>query len=452
MSRLPIRVRLSAAFATAMVLVLAASALFVYLRLQDNLDDAVNAALVARSQAVVALVGDSGGKLSPSSAGEAEEGFAQIVGADGQLLQSAGGARQPVLTAAEAARAQQGRLRLERVVPGVDGTSRILARPVGADVAVVGHSLEDRDDTLSGVVTSFAVGGPVAVVLASLLGYLLAAVALHPIETMRSRAEQVSLEPDDPLLPLPAARDEVRRLGVTLNEMLARLRTSFERERTFVADASHELRTPIAVIKTELEGALRSGDYGPDVREALQAAVAECDQLAQLAEDLLVLAAASEGRLRVRPEPMPAQEGLERVRDRFADRAAGSGRAIAVDAEAGLVLRADPTLFRQAVGNLIDNSLRHGAGDVVVRARSDGTADLVEVSDGGAGFGPELAAIAFERFRRGDTARTRGGSGLGLAIVRAVAEAHGGTAEIEPDGLAATVRLSLPRPSQGGLR
>jgi signal transduction histidine kinase len=452
MSRLPIRVRVSVAFAAAMVLVLAVSALFIYVRLSDNLDDAVNAALRARSEAVAAVAEGPGRQLSSSFAGEAEEGFAQIVAADGRVLHSAGGAGQPVLTRAEAARAREGRVWLERPVRGVDGTSRILARPVGTDVAVVGHSLEDRDDTLDSVAASLLLGGPVAVLLSSLLGYGLAAVALHPVEAMRRRAEDVSLAPGEPLLPLPEADDELRRLGVTLNEMLVRLRRSFDRERQFVADASHELRTPIAVIKAELEGALRSNDYGPDVRDALVAAVEECDQLAHLAEDLLVLAAAGEGRLQVRPEDVPAGAALQAVRDRFADRAAHAGRAIEVDAQEGLELRADPVLLRQALGNLVDNSLRYGAGDVVVRATSDGVADRLEVSDSGPGFGPDLADTAFERFRRGDAARTRGGSGLGLAIVRAIAQAHGGSAEIEPDGLGATVRLSLPRPSQGGLR
>jgi signal transduction histidine kinase len=451
MSRLPLRVRLSVAFATAMTLVLVACALFVYLRLQEDLDDTVDAALEARLQTVVA-VARAGGDLPRSLVGEPEEGFAQLVTPDGQLLQAEGGAQRPVLTADEAAGAAAGLLRLERKVPGVDGTSRVFARPAGTGVAVVGYSLEDRDDTLASLVTSFAVIGPIGVATASLIGYLLAAVALHPIERMRRRAEEVSLEPDDPLLPLPAARDEVRRLGVTLNEMLARLRESFERERTFVADASHELRTPIAVVKAELEGALRSGDYGPDVHDSLVAAVAECDQLAQLAEDLLVLAAASEGRLRVRAETLPARDALDAVRDRFTDRAAHSGRTIGVVVEDGLQLRADPVLLRQALGNLVDNSLRHGGGAVLVRAMSDGDVDFVDVSDAGPGFGPDLARVAFERFRRGDAARTRGGSGLGLAIVRAVAEAHGGSAEIEPDGLTATVRLRLPRPSQGDLR
>ncbi len=123
--------------------------------------------------------------------------------------------------------------------------------------------------------------------LASIVGYVLAAAGLAPVEAMRRRAREVSLTRDDEWLPLPAARDEVRRLAETLNEMLDRLRRSFARERRFVADASHELRTPVAVLKTELEGALRTGDYGPEVREALVAAIEECDHLAALAEDLL---------------------------------------------------------------------------------------------------------------------------------------------------------------------
>ena len=141
----------------------------------------------------------------------------------------------------------------------------------GAEVAAVGQSLDDRDETLGNLVASFALGGPIAVVIASLIGYTLAAAGLRPVEAMRRRAQQVSLSHEHAPLPLPAARDEIRRLGETLNEMLDRLGRSFERERRFVADASHELRTPVAVIKTELEGALRAGGHDPEVREALVA-------------------------------------------------------------------------------------------------------------------------------------------------------------------------------------
>ena len=134
---------------------------------------------------------------------------------------------------------------MERRVPGIEGPPACWRRAGrGSEVVVVGQSLQDRDDTLDSLVRSFALGGPIAVLLASVLGYALAAAGLRPVEAMRRRAREVSLSRADERLPLPAARDEIRRLGETLNEMLDRLSRSFERERRFVADASHELRTP----------------------------------------------------------------------------------------------------------------------------------------------------------------------------------------------------------------
>jgi two-component system OmpR family sensor kinase len=411
MSRLPIRLRLTVAFAAAMAVVLAAAGLFVYAWVRADLDESVDDALAARA-AAVARSGAAAGL-----AADAEDGFALVL-AGGRVVDRAGGARGPVEPVSG-----------ERRVAGIEGTARVLAH---GDV-VVGQSLEDRDEVLAGLVAAFAVGGPLAVALASLLGYVLAGSALRPVEAMRRRAAA-----GDERLPMPAAHDEIRRLGETLNGLLARLRGSLERERRFVADASHELRTPLAVLKTELEAALRA----PDPDEAISSAIEEVDRLSQLAEDLLVLARSQEGALPVRPEQVAARPLLDGVRDRFAERAARAGRAIEV-VDGDLTLTADPLRVRQAVGNLVDNALRHGEGDIVLRARAGDGGVALEVSDGGAGFAPDIADRAFERFARGDRARTRGGTGLGLAIVRAIAEAHGGRATL--DG--ATVRVWMP--SQG---
>jgi signal transduction histidine kinase len=465
-SRLPIRVRLTAAFALAMVLVLAAAGLFVYLRLTDDLNESIDAGLQARAAAVA-----GSGEAAAAEPEEAEEGFAQVLSRSGEVVDEVGGARGAALTVAERARAGAGgTVRVERDVPGIEGTARIVAGPVteeagalgdaagsaGADagapgteldVFAVGQSLDDRDETLSGVVASFAVGGPIAVLLASILGYGLAAAGLRPVEAMRRRAGEVSLAHDGERLPLPAAHDEVRRLGETLNEMLDRLRRSFDRERRFVADASHELRTPVAVIRAELDAALRAGGHDEQVRDALVAALEECDHLAQLAEDLLVVARAAEGELPMRREAIEVRPLLEGVRIRFGDRARAHGRELRVEGGDGVRIEADELRVRQALGNLVDNALRHGAGEVVLRARrsqADGGVEL-EVADAGPGFDRDLADRAFERFARGDAARTRGGTGLGLAIVRAIAEAHGGRAEIVTGGgPGAAVRLWLP--------
>jgi signal transduction histidine kinase len=445
-SRVPIRWRLTAAFALAMVLVLVAAGVFVYLRLEDNLNEGVNASLRARAEAV-ARSGDAG----TGAAEDTEEGFAQLVSpASGQVLDSVGGPQGAAVDRASLTRAGAGsEVVVEREVSGVEGTARVLALPADSPpgaVAVVGQSLDDRDETLDGVVTSFAFGGPIAVLAASLLGYLLAASALRPVDAMRRRAGEISLSREDDQLPLPVAHDEIHRLGTTLNEMLARMRESYERERRFVADASHELRTPLAVLKAELEGTLRQEGLPAETREPLAAALAETDQLAQLADDLLLIARSGDRGLEVNRETVNVRELLEQARHRFAERAGSQGRAIELDASPSLEAQVDPLRLRQAIGNLVDNALRHGAGPVELSARSHDGAVEIDVSDEGAGFPDDLAAQAFERFTRGDSARTRGGAGLGLAIVSAIAGAHGGSAEIlEGEPGRTTVRLRLPQ-------
>jgi signal transduction histidine kinase len=444
-SRVPIRIQLTAAFAVAMVVVLAAAGAFVYLRLEADLNESIAEGLRTRLGAVLAA-----GSPSAGAAGDEEEGFAQLLRPDGSVL--AGGGT-PVLTRAELRRVAAGEQVVgERRVPGVEGIARVLARrDVDGTIGVVGQSLQDRDETLDSVVVSFAIGGPVAVALASLLGYLLAAAGLWPVEEMRRRARDVTLSGGAERLPLPAAQDEIRRLGETLNEMLDRLRASFERERRFVADASHELRTPVAVIKTELEGALRAGGHDPQVEEALIASLEECDHLAQMAEDLLVVARTTEGGIPLRRESLDVPELVARVVARFADRARQRDRTVVADVAGITSVDADELRLRQALGNLVDNALRYGRGTVTVRAaRGEGGAEFA-VSDEGEGFDPSFAARAFERFARGDGARGREGTGLGLSIVRAIAEAHGGRAEavLGPGG---SVRVWIPdgaRPASG---
>jgi two-component system, OmpR family, sensor kinase len=438
-----------------MVLVLVGAGAFVYLRLDSDLTDSVDDTLEVRAQSI--LAGAAGGDHEPNASrgapGEREDGFSQVIGGNGQVVSASGGVLpigadlEPVPTAEERAQARTGPVHFERDVAGVDGTARVLAVALPVEgrtyTIVVGQSLEDRDETLASLVASFAIGGPIAVVLASLLGYALASAGFRPVEAMRERARRVSFEEGADPLPLPAARDEIRRLGETLNEMLARLRASFDRERRFVADASHELRSPIAVIKAELDNALRAAGPGAQTRESLVSASEECDRLAQLADDLLVLARSSEGELPVHRETVVVRTTLDDALTRFAARAAERGREIRVELDGDPIIYADALRLRQALSNLVDNALRHGDGAVTLRARAVGGWVEIDVADEGPGFAPALADRAFERFARGDAARGRGGAGLGLAIARAICEAHGGSAEIVP-GPGATLRLRLP--------
>ena len=165
-------------------------------------------------------------------------------------------------------------------------------------VIVAGASLEDRQEALDGLVAQLFVVGPLALLLTALGGYLLAGAALRPVEAMRRRAAEIGSDRADRRLPLPPANDEIRRLGETLNDMLGRLEAGLVRERRFVADASHELRTPLALLKTELELASRRPRSREELEAALRSAREEVERLVRLAEDLLVLARADDGRLR----------------------------------------------------------------------------------------------------------------------------------------------------------
>jgi two-component system, OmpR family, sensor kinase len=459
--RLPIKLRVTLVFAAAMAVVLAAVGAFLYFQLRDRLDESIDNGLRSRAGDAVALVSQSEQGLRQSgqhSLIEADESFAQVLSPSGRVLDSTpqlGG--QPVLSASEIQEAE-GRTRTffeHQSAPGIEGAVRLLAAPAVTDqddagsggqvVVVVGSSLGDRDEALANLATLLAIGGPIALLLASLAGYAALALALRPVETMRRRAAEISASEPDERLPAPAGDDELARLGVTLNEMLDRLESALERERRFVDDAAHELRTPLALHKTELEVALRYADTEAELRAAIASAVGEIDRLVQLAEDLLVVARSQEGKLALAREPVRAGELFGTLGERFGARAAQEGRELASDGGGNAVVLGDRVRLEQALTSLVDNALRHGGGAVRMWARPNGNAVELHVSDEGPGFPPEFIGHAFDRFSRADEARGRGGTGLGLAIVETIARAHGGAAHAANDpGGGADVWVELP--------
>ena len=454
MTRLPIRLRLTLAFALAMAVVLGATGLFLYLRLGSALDETLNNGLRSRADDVTALVLQADSGLSEAEGNrlaEQGESFAQVLDRSGRVIDTTPQlGPQPLLGAAEVERAAAETFFLDRgPVPGSDDGVRLLATPVKAHgqdlLVVVGASLESREEALSGLLAQLLIGGPLALLVASGAGYALAAAALRPVESMRRRAAEISAAEPGRRLPVPEARDEVRRLGETLNEMLARLEVALARERRFVTDASHELRTPLALLKAELELGLRRTRSADELEAAIRSAAEETDRLAQLAEDLLVLARADQGRLPVRREPVAVGTVLSRATERFRARAEHAGRTIRTEAPEGLELPGDELRLEQALGNLIENALRHGGGAVVVSAATAEGAVELHVRDEGPGFPPEFLATAFDRFTRSDEARASGGAGLGLAIVDVIARAHGGKAgAANRPGGGADVWLSIP--------
>jgi signal transduction histidine kinase len=408
MRRLPTRLRVTLAFAAALALVLLATGAFVYLRFESELTRTVDAGLETRAAEVAALRA-SGASLADARSPlvvEREESFAVVLGYDGATVDATPGAPTARLGEGELRSARAGPLFLERPHGAADGEpARLLAVPAGGAIVVVGAALDDQRESLAALLALGGLGLGAALLVASVAGYWVAGLALRLTRLERSRAaEQAALA----------------------------------KERRFVADASHELRTPLTVLKTEIDVALAADRTPAELRGALASSGEEADRLIRLAEDLLVLARADEGKLPIVPERIALRELLDGV---------ASGRRhdeLVVDAPQGLTVVADRQRLLQAVTNMVDNALTHGAGRIELSAEDGGREVRIAVRDHGPGFPPGFADRAFERFARPDSGRSGGGSGLGLAIVDAIARAHGGSASAVPAAPGARVTIALP--------
>jgi heavy metal sensor kinase len=447
MSRIPIRVRLTLAFAVAMAVVLAAIGAFLYVRLGSSLDTAIDEELQTRLSEVSAQVVRGS---DVTAAGDPEERIVQVLASDGTLVDTTS-LEEPLLGPAEASEAREagGTWFVLPAVTGLDGRIRLLAAPVestkGRRVVLVGSSLEDRDDAVRELLALLVIAAPVALLLASLLGYGLATLSLRPVESMRREAAAISATKPGRRLSVPPSRDEISRLGETLNAMLERLEAALERERGFVADAGHELRTPLALLKAELELALRRPRSEAELTRAVRSAASETDRLAQLAEDLLLLARSDRSQLPLERERVPVEPLLDAVADRFRHRADDAGRRIEIEATDALDVTVDMARLEQALGNLVDNALGHGDGTIRLSALERNGHVELHVRDEGPGFPAAFLPHAFDRFTQADGARSGAGTGLGLAIAEAVATAHGGSAHAEnrADG-GSDVWIALP--------
>jgi signal transduction histidine kinase len=312
-------------------------------------------------------------------------------------------------------------------------------------VLVVGATRENRAEALRSMRTELLIAGPAALVLATLLGYLLAGSGLRAVEAMRRRAAEISAERAHERLPVARTGDELQQLGETLNAMLDRLEQSLERERGFVAEAGHELRTPLALLRAELDYALHYAETEDELRDAVRKASQETDRLVQLAGDLLLLASSDQGRLPLQRERFAVSAAMASVRQRFAWRAEAEGRVVVIDPGDDPIVEADRLRLEQALTNLLENALRHGEGTVTLSAViADGAVEL-HVHDQGSGFASDFLSLAFERFARSEESRSGHGAGLGLAIVQTIARAHRGDAIAanHPEG-GADVAIRLP--------
>ncbi|GLZ55942.1 ATP-binding protein [Actinomycetospora sp. NBRC 106378] len=443
---MPLRVRLTLGFTLGVFLLIAVVGLGFVLQLRTSLHATLDVGLASRAATLTEQYGTGG--LAALRTFRDEEPV-QVLGTDGRVvLASPDLGTRPVLDRRALDDLVAGRVEgdgsLAFTVEDHDESTRYraawLSRADGL-VLVVGTGTDIADTADEHVDVGLLVGGPIAAVLAGAGAWWLSGAALRPVERMRRQSADLAEHDDGTHLAVPATRDEIAALAVTLNSLLDRQRQSLaqerqalERERGFVADASHELRTPLATLRAELELAARPGRGRDDLAEAVTSAATETERLIRLAEDLLTLARADgDSLLRVR------RADLTRVAADAARAATAVGDArdvdIVVESPPRLEADLDPDRIRQALDNLLANALRHSPdhGLVTVTLTDHDGSVALAVGDDGPGFPPEFLPHAFERFRRADSARARsdGGSGLGLAIVETIAAAHGGSAHAQ---------------------
>jgi two-component system OmpR family sensor kinase len=438
---LSVRARLAMLAATGAMVVLTVGALLLYRSLSTELSTAITDELAIRVDDLAAGVG--GDATSPPSAFV----IAQAVDHDGAVLAPIGS--DPVLTGAELTMASTGEVVVDREVPGIGEDARLLARPIsgsGADV-VVGVAATSSAPLVHArerLASVLVIAGPILAAAVGALAWVLAGAALRPVHRMTSEAATISGAAPGRRLAQPEGGDEIAELGRTLNAMLGRIERTIAHERAFIDDAAHELRTPLAVLRGELElAALDSGDAEAMAR-SLASALEETDRLTAIANGLLTLARADAGQLVPGAETADLLEVADEVVRSLPHR---DGIAVEVQGDP-VTVQSDPEWIRTILTNLVTNADRYARSRVLVTIRAVGPMGRASVTDDGPGFTPELLPFVFDRFARGGDARPRGGAGLGLAIVSTLTEALGGTVRARNGGAlgGALVRVEIPLP------
>ncbi|HLE74289.1 MAG TPA: ATP-binding protein [Anaerolineales bacterium] len=300
----------------------------------------------------------------------------------------------------------------------------------------VGRDMEEVQEALARLLWLLLLTGPVLVGLASLQGHYLAGRALSPMEKIRQQAASIQARDLHLRLDPPTPEDEVGRLAQTFNTLFARLEASFSRQRRFTADASHELRTPLAIIHGAVDVALERPRSPAEYVETLQSVSAEVGRMSRLVDELLVLARADAGELRLELEDIDLADLLHLAVGVMQPKAQAAGVSFQLALPAALPIKGDRDRLLELFFNLLENAIRYAPGSqVTVGGELAGQVARVWVEDSGPGISPEHLPHIFERFYRVDPARNRAnhGSGLGLAIAQEIAHLHGGRLSVHSE-------------------
>jgi two-component system, OmpR family, sensor kinase len=345
------------------------------------------------------------------------------------------------------------------VAPG-ERAYRVAAEPVtifgSRYLVAAAYPLHGNRETLEAVGASYFIVIPLLLLIASVGGYFLAGRSLSPVAAMSARAAEISSTNLNERLPVGPRRDELSALALVVNSLLERLEQSFAQQRRFMADASHELRTPVAVLRTEADVTLsRANRSEAEYRESVAVMRDSAQRLGRIVDDLFLLARADAGHLPLRREALYLEE--------IVDESARAVRALAQERGVRIDLlpledspfNGDADLLGRVLLNLLDNAIKHSpvGGTVTLSLTRRGHEYHISVADVGPGIPADAQAQIFERFFRADKTRSRegagetSGAGLGLAIGRWIAEAHGGRLDlVRSDSRGTEFRVALPAP------
>ncbi|MCM1975723.1 HAMP domain-containing sensor histidine kinase [Streptomyces sp. G1] len=446
-----LRARAAAAAALAMAAVLAAGGLWLYTLLRANLIENTTGRTELAARKVAAQY-DTGSLPAAGRLPAPEDGVDLVLvrNAAGTVVATSGDLKDtPELTELSPAPGRD--MRSAVLPPARPGAQRRVVVAVDAPGPPGAHDphtvyaatvLGDVDDANRAVALGLLAGAPPLIAFAAALAWWVTGHALRPVTAIRTGLAAVTGSELDRRVPDPGGADEIAQLARTVNETLDRLERSDARQRQFTADASHELRNPLAAVRSRLEVALRAPD-----RESVAAALADTERLQGIAADLLLLARLDGG-----PAPRTEPVDLALLAAEDAARRPEPRVALRLDARAPVPAAGDPARLERALANLVDNALRYARTGVVVRASAEDGWALLEVTDDGPGIPETDRDRVFERFVRLDADRSRagGGTGLGLAIAREIARAHGGEVSALPAPAGGGARLVLRVPASAG--
>ena len=422
-----VRARATAGATLLFAAALGVAAVGLVIVLERTMTDNVDTALRLRATDIGALL-EGGTTFDEVAIVDEEDSFVQLI-VNGDVVASSGNieGEGPITDA------RPGTIVTTAANPVGDAAFRVLVAPArtssGSMTVIVGNTLEDVDRTVEVALATMAVGMPLLVLFAGVMTWVVVGRALRPVESMRAEVAEIGVTDLHRRVPPPRTDDEIGRLAETMNDMLDRIESGTLRQRRFVSDASHELRTPIATIRHELEVALRhrrSADWPTVAGEVLD----EDLRMQRLVDDLLWLARHDQER----PRGLAALVDLDEIALRqIARQAPPDGVVIDASGIGAGQVRGNADDLTRVVQNLIDNAARHAGSRVAVTVAGD-TAGRVHlhVDDDGPGVPAEMRAAVFERFTRSDEARDRdhGGAGLGLAIAAEIAVEHDGALSV----------------------